>query len=54
MAIVTVVLMQSPSGAALGPIPGLASLLFIGLLVYALLQVRKFVKVASDPDDDLD
>jgi ubiquinone biosynthesis protein len=52
MAIVTVVLVMSPNVAAFGPIPGVASLIFIGLLVYALLQVRKFVKVSGEPDDE--
>jgi ubiquinone biosynthesis protein len=52
MAIVTVVLVMSPNVASFGPIPGLASLIFIGLLVYALLQVRKFVRVAGEPEDE--
>ena len=52
MSIVTVVLIQAPNVAQLGPIPGLASLIFIGLLIYALLQVRKFVRVAGEPDDE--
>jgi hypothetical protein len=49
-----VVLVMSPNVAAFGPIPGVASLIFIGLLVYALLQVRRFVKVSSEPEDEYD
>jgi len=52
MAIVTVVLVMAPNASAFGPIPGVASLFFIGLLVYSLLQVRKFVRVSSEPDDE--
>jgi predicted unusual protein kinase regulating ubiquinone biosynthesis (AarF/ABC1/UbiB family) len=52
MAIVTVVLVMSPNVASFGPIPGIASALFIGLLVYALLQVRRYVRISSEPKDE--
>jgi hypothetical protein len=54
MAIVTVVMVMSPNVASFGPIPGVSALIFIGLLVYALLQVRKFVRVAGEPEDEYD
>jgi ubiquinone biosynthesis protein len=52
MAIVTVALVMSPNVSTFGPIPGIASALFIGLLVYALLQVRRYVRFSSEPKDE--
>ena len=51
LAIVTVMLLQPAVGNSLGPIPGIAAVMFIGLLLYALRQVRRFTKsIGSDGD----
>jgi len=54
MAIVTVVLLQPGISDTLGPIPGIASVLFVGLLIYALIQVRRFVGISAESDDEYD
>jgi ubiquinone biosynthesis protein len=51
MAIVTVMMLQPSVADALGPLPGLAAVIFIGLLLFALAQVRRFVRLTESGDD---
>ena len=53
LAIVTVMLLQPSVGDSLGPLPGIAAVMFIGLLLYALRQVRRFAKSISSDDEAL-
>jgi ubiquinone biosynthesis protein len=51
LAIVTVMLLQPDVGDALGPVPALAALIFVVVLVYALRYVRRFAQSIEPPDD---
>jgi membrane protein implicated in regulation of membrane protease activity len=52
MAIVAVVLLQPGTADSLGPIPGVAAVAFLGLLVYSLVLVTRFARSLSDRDED--
>jgi ubiquinone biosynthesis protein len=51
MAIVTVALFQPSVADALGPLPGIAAVIFISILFFAIAQVRRFARL-TDPGDD--
>jgi hypothetical protein len=51
LAIVTVMLLQPDVGDALGPVPAIAALIFVVVLVYALRYVRRFAQSIEPPDD---
>lgn len=53
LAIVTVMLLQPSIGYSLGPLPAIAAVFFIGLLLYALRQVRHFSRsIKTSREDD--
>jgi len=51
LAIVAVMLLQPSVGNSLGPLPGIGAVLFIGVLFYALRQVRRFARFIAADDD---
>jgi len=52
LAIVTVAMLQPSIANTLGPIPGLVAVAFLVLLVYALRQVRRFVRMTHEDEEE--
>jgi len=44
-------LLQPSVGNSLGPLPGIFAVLFIGVLFYALRQVRRFARFIAEDEN---